>query len=308
LAGLLEAIRRRPELVAVCTLIVPAIVLVVSLREQPTYEATATIQVPEGEAAGGGPLALAGSEEVAAAAAERAAVDPALVSDSVVVEAGNEPDEYTVEASADTPKLAARVARGFADELVDESSGGGGAEVVEAAQAPDSPASPRTVRNTLVGLVAGLLLGIVAALVAQVRERAPRVPERPDEPDETEPTGETDATERVEAETVPIGAARTRKSAPVTEPDTSVPSPEPDRSARPPEPDRPAQPPEPDGPVDLNAVTYEELRALDLTMTQARRLLAYRDRRGGFSSLSDIDVVPGFPEYVREDLKRRVSL
>jgi DNA uptake protein ComE-like DNA-binding protein len=43
-------------------------------------------------------------------------------------------------------------------------------------------------------------------------------------------------------------------------------------------------------------------------MTQARRLLAYRDRRGGFSSLSDIDEVPGFPEYVREDLKRRVSL
>ena len=31
-------------------------------------------------------------------------------------------------------------------------------------------------------------------------------------------------------------------------------------------------------------------------------------RRGGFSSLSDIDEVPGFPEYVREDLKRRVSL
>ena len=65
--------------------------------------------------------------------------------------------------------------------------------------------------------------------------------------------------------------------------------------------------PEPDGPVDLNEVA-RELLALDLTMTQARRLLSYRDRRGGFSSLSDIDEVPGFPEYVREDLKRRVSL
>ncbi|HEX2372245.1 MAG TPA: Wzz/FepE/Etk N-terminal domain-containing protein, partial [Solirubrobacterales bacterium] len=79
MAGLLEAIRRRPELVAVCTLIVPAIVLVVSLREQPTYEATATIQVPAGEAAGGGPLELAGSDEIASATAERVAVDPALV-------------------------------------------------------------------------------------------------------------------------------------------------------------------------------------------------------------------------------------
>jgi capsular polysaccharide biosynthesis protein len=293
LAGLLEAIRRRPELVAVCTLIVPAIVLVVSLREQPTYEATATIQVPAGESAGGDPLELAGSEQVVAGAAERAAVDPGLVSDSVVVEAADAPDQYTVEASADTPKLAARLARGFADELVDASGGGGdGAEVVEAAEAPDSPVSPRTVRNTLIGLVAGLLAGIVAALVANARER--RVPE-PERPDETEPTDETLAretgeTELVEAGTVPIGVARTRRSAPPPEPETSAP------------------PPEPDGPVDLNEVTYEELRALDLTMTQARRLLAYRDRRGGFSSLSDIDEVPGFPEYVREDLKRRVSL
>jgi capsular polysaccharide biosynthesis protein len=288
LAGLLEAIRRRPELVAVCTLIVPAIVLVVSLREQPTYEATATIQVPVGEAAGGGPLELAGSDEIASATAERVAVDPALVSDSVAVETGDAPDEYNVEASADTPNLAARLASGFAEELVDASGGGAdGAEVVAAAEAPDDPVSPRTVRNTLIGLVAGLLVGLVAALVASARDR--RVPE-PARPHETEPSDEADETKLVEPGTVPIGVARTRES------------------ARPPEPDRGAAPLEPDGPVDLNEVTYEELRALDLTMTQARRLLAYRDRRGGFSSLSDIDEVPGFPEYVREDLKRRVSL
>ena len=283
-----------------CTLIVPAIVLVVSLREQPTYEATATIQVPAGEAAGGGPLELADSEEIASATAERVAVDPALVSNSVAVETGDAPDEYTVEASADTPTLAARLASGFAEELVDATSGGGdGAEVVEAAEAPEAPVSPRTVRNTLIGLVAGLLVGVAAALVASARDRRVPEPERPDEseltdePDEAELTGESDEsdeTELVEPGTVPIGVARTRRSAP------------------PPEPDKGAAPPEPDGPVDVNEVTYEELRALDLTMTQARRLLAYRDRRGGFSSLSDIDEVPGFPEYVREGLKRRVSL
>jgi capsular polysaccharide biosynthesis protein/DNA uptake protein ComE-like DNA-binding protein len=304
LAGLLEAIRRRPELVAACTLIVPAIVLVVSLLEQPTYEATATIEVPAEQAARDGPLELAGSDEVASATAERMAVDPALVSDSVVVEAGDAPDEYTVEASADTPTLAARIARGFADELVDASGGGaGGAEVVEAAEAPDAPVSPRTVRNTLIGLVAGLLVGVVAALVANARDRRVPKPVRPDETApiyETEPTNEADEPElaretgetvQVEAGAVPIDDARSR------------------RSARPPEPERSAvPPPEPDGPVDVNEVTYEELRGLDLTMTQARRLLAYRDRHGGFSSLSDIDEVPGFPEYVREDLKRRVSL
>jgi capsular polysaccharide biosynthesis protein len=291
LAGLLEAIRRRPELIAVCTLIVPAIVLVVSLREQPTYEATAAIQVPVGEAAEGGPLELAASDELAAATAERVAVDPALVADSVAVETGDAPDEYTVEASADTPALAARLATGFAEELVDASSGGAdGAEVVEGAEPPEAPVSPRTVRNTLIGLVAGLLVGVVAALVANARDRRVPEPERPDETELTDETDETDETERVAAGTVPIGVARTRRRAP------------------PPEPDKGAAPPEPDGPVDLNEVTYEELRALDLTMTQARRLLAYRDRRGGFSSLNDIDEVPGFPEYVREGLKRRVSL
>jgi capsular polysaccharide biosynthesis protein len=294
LAGLLEAIRRRPELVALCTLIVPAIVLVVSLLEQPTYEATATIQVPAGEApAGGSPLELAGSDEVASETAERVGVDPAQVSDAVAVEAGDAPDEYTVEASAKTPNLAARLASGFSDELVDASGvGNDGAEVVEAAEAPDEPVSPRTVPNTLIGLGAGLLLGVVAALVTNAREGRVPEPERRDETeltDETEPTDEADEAEVVDAGTVPIGVARTRRS-PHPQADRGVPS------------------PEPDGPVDLNEVTYEELRALDLTMTQARRLLAYRDRRGGFSSLSDIDEVPGFPAYVREDLKRRVSL
>jgi capsular polysaccharide biosynthesis protein len=295
LAGLLEAIRRRPELVALCTLIVPAIVLVVSLLEQPTYEATATIQVPAGEApAGGSPLELAGSDEVASETAERVGVDPARVSDAVAVEVGDAPDEYTVEASAKTPNLAARLASGFADELVDASGGGNdGAEALEAAEAPDEPVSPRTVPNTLIGLGAGLLLGVVAALVTNAREGRVPEPERRDETeltDETEPTDEADEAEVVDAGTVPIGVARTRRSPPPPQADRGVPS------------------PEPDGPVDLNEVTYEELRALDLTMTQARRLLAYRDRRGGFSSLSDIDEVPGFPAYVREDLKRRVSL
>jgi Helix-hairpin-helix motif len=64
----------------------------------------------------------------------------------------------------------------------------------------------------------------------------------------------------------------------------------------------------PDGPVDLNAVTYDELRALDLSTTQAKRLLAYRERAGGFSSIDDIDEVPGFPDAVREGLKQRLTV
>jgi DNA uptake protein ComE-like DNA-binding protein len=55
-------------------------------------------------------------------------------------------------------------------------------------------------------------------------------------------------------------------------------------------------------------VTYEELRALDLSITQAKRLIAYRERRGGFGSLDDIDDVPGFPDDVLEELKQRSSV
>jgi polysaccharide biosynthesis transport protein len=64
----------------------------------------------------------------------------------------------------------------------------------------------------------------------------------------------------------------------------------------------------PDGAVDLNAASYDELRGLDLTITQAKRVIAYRERSGGFSSLDQLDDVPGFPDEVRAELKRRVRL
>jgi DNA uptake protein ComE-like DNA-binding protein len=65
---------------------------------------------------------------------------------------------------------------------------------------------------------------------------------------------------------------------------------------------------QPDGAVDLNTASYDELRALDLTITQAKRVIAYRDRSGGFSSLDQLDDVPGFPDEVRAELKRRARL
>ncbi len=64
----------------------------------------------------------------------------------------------------------------------------------------------------------------------------------------------------------------------------------------------------PDAAVDLNSATYEQLRELDLTITQAKRLLAYRERRGGFDSLADVDDVPGFPDEVRDELKSRSTV
>jgi competence protein ComEA len=67
-------------------------------------------------------------------------------------------------------------------------------------------------------------------------------------------------------------------------------------------------PPEPPtaaaGPaIDLNTVTFEQLRERHLSVTQATRLLAHRERMGGFSSVDDLDQVAGFPTDLLAQLK-----
>jgi DNA uptake protein ComE-like DNA-binding protein len=52
-------------------------------------------------------------------------------------------------------------------------------------------------------------------------------------------------------------------------------------------------------------VSFEQLRAENLSVTQATRLLAHRERLGRFGSVDDLDEVPGFPQDALEDLKRR---
>ncbi len=59
------------------------------------------------------------------------------------------------------------------------------------------------------------------------------------------------------------------------------------------------------GQIDLNVVTFEQLREQDLSVTQATRLLAHRERLGGFQSVDDLDQVAGFPEDLLADLKSR---
>jgi hypothetical protein len=57
--------------------------------------------------------------------------------------------------------------------------------------------------------------------------------------------------------------------------------------------------------LDINSATFEQLWALKLTQTQCARLIARRDDGGGFSSLDELDELPGFPERVLAELKRR---
>jgi competence protein ComEA len=62
------------------------------------------------------------------------------------------------------------------------------------------------------------------------------------------------------------------------------------------------------GAIDLNSVTFEQLRGQNLSVTQATRLLAHRERLGGFQSVDDLDQVAGFPTDLLEDLKRRSTV
>jgi DNA uptake protein ComE-like DNA-binding protein len=44
-----------------------------------------------------------------------------------------------------------------------------------------------------------------------------------------------------------------------------------------------------------------------MSVTQANRVIAYRDRMGGFASLDDIDRVPGFPPGLLDEIKRQLE-
>ena len=60
--------------------------------------------------------------------------------------------------------------------------------------------------------------------------------------------------------------------------------------------------------VNLNSATFEELREAGLSVTQATRILAYRERFGGYSSVDDLEKVPGFPTDLIQSLSGKISV
>ncbi len=101
-----------------------------------------------------------------------------------------------------------------------------------------------------------------------------------------------------------------------------TPPPTPAEPATPPPPPQPpaAEPPAPTATpsfgapagggdqINLNTVTFEQLREQNLSVTQATRLLAHRERLGGFKSVDDLDQVAGFPVELLDDLKTRSTV
>ena len=88
-------------------------------------------------------------------------------------------------------------------------------------------------------------------------------------------------------------------------PPVSPPAPQ---SSAPEPPATPAPPGPSGGEIQLNTVTFEQLRAQNLSVTQATRLLAHRERLGRFSSVDDLDQVAGLPQELLDELKKRSTV
>lgn len=60
--------------------------------------------------------------------------------------------------------------------------------------------------------------------------------------------------------------------------------------------------------LDINTITFEQLRELGLSVTQAARLLARRDVRGAYRSLEEIDGLLEVPAELIDRLKRTLRI
>lgn len=61
------------------------------------------------------------------------------------------------------------------------------------------------------------------------------------------------------------------------------------------------------GVLDVNEASFEQLREVGFSITQSARVIAYRDTRGGFDSLEELDEIPGIPRETRRSLKELLS-
>ena len=64
--------------------------------------------------------------------------------------------------------------------------------------------------------------------------------------------------------------------------------------------------PAPGATLTVSGATVEELRALGMSITQAIRVIRYREE-GRLSAWSELDQVPGFPQAFRAELKRKLA-
>ena len=61
-------------------------------------------------------------------------------------------------------------------------------------------------------------------------------------------------------------------------------------------------------PLNLNDATFEQLREVGLSVTQTGRVLAHRERSGRFTSLDELEGIPGFPADFLAQIKSRLTV
>jgi len=62
------------------------------------------------------------------------------------------------------------------------------------------------------------------------------------------------------------------------------------------------------GKLDLNEATFEQLRDLGLTVTLSARTISYRDSRGSFESMDELDEIPGLSTELKRVLRDQLKL
>jgi DNA uptake protein ComE-like DNA-binding protein len=55
--------------------------------------------------------------------------------------------------------------------------------------------------------------------------------------------------------------------------------------------------------LSLSDASFDELRDIGLSVTQAKRVIRYREENNGFTDVSELDRVPGFPKAFLTRLK-----
>ena len=60
--------------------------------------------------------------------------------------------------------------------------------------------------------------------------------------------------------------------------------------------------------VDLNGASFEDLRAVGFSATQAARIVSHREASGGFESLDGLREVPGLPDELVAEVAPRVRV
>jgi DNA uptake protein ComE-like DNA-binding protein len=83
--------------------------------------------------------------------------------------------------------------------------------------------------------------------------------------------------------------------------ETAKPEPEPEPDLEPGAPDAPA----PEGMLSLTHASFEELREIGMSVTQAKRVIRFREERD-FRSVDDLDGLPGFPQAFLGEIKDRL--